>query len=92
MHPPDRIFKKKELKKPLHWKSSPSVFIGLNRVEVLVLLLPHVGGNLGPGMSNWACYFRGPPLTTGWWDPAVCHEPYVNVNNLGCDPLSTSGP
>jgi hypothetical protein len=41
---------------------------------------------------DWACYFRRAPLTTGWWDPAVCHEQRVNVNNLGCDPLSTSEP
>jgi hypothetical protein len=42
--------------------------------------------------SDWTCYFRGAPLTTGWWDPAVCHEPCVNVSNLGCDPLLTSEP
>jgi hypothetical protein len=36
-------------------------------------------------------YFRGGGLlTTSWWDPAVCHEPYIKVNNLGCDPLSAS--
>jgi hypothetical protein len=49
-------------------------------------------GNFWPGMARLCCYFRGTPLTTGWWDPAVCHEPCVNVNNLGCDPLSTSEP
>jgi hypothetical protein len=50
-------------------------------------------GIFGLGCPDWACYFRGgAPLTTGWWDPAVCHEPSVNVNNLGCDPLSTSEP
>jgi hypothetical protein len=56
---------------------------------VLVSLLPHVGwreflawdGHIGPVI-----------LTTGWWDPAVCDEPGVNVNNLRCDPLSTSEP
>jgi hypothetical protein len=41
---------------------------------------------------DWAYYFRGAPLTTGWCDPDVCYEPYVNVNNLGCDPLSTAKP
>jgi hypothetical protein len=41
---------------------------------------------------DWTCYFRRALLTTGWWDPAVCHEPSVNVNNLGDDPLSTSEP
>jgi hypothetical protein len=46
----------------------------------------------GLGWPDWACYFRGPPLTTGWWDPALCYEPSVNVNNLGCDPLWTSEP
>jgi hypothetical protein len=63
-------------------------------VEMLVLILPHVGwreflswdGQIGPIILG------GDPLTTGWWDPAVCHEPCVNVNNLGCDPLSTSEP
>jgi hypothetical protein len=83
VHPPDRIEKKK--KNPLHWKSRPPVFIGLNRVEVLALLLPHVGwreflpwdGQIGPVILG------GAPLTAGWWDPAVCHEPFVNVNNLG---------
>jgi hypothetical protein len=50
------------------------------------------GGKFFPGMPDWACYFRGASLTTGWWDPAVCHEPCVNVNNLWCDPSSTSEP
>jgi hypothetical protein len=35
--------KKKPQKGALHWKSRPPVFTGLNRVEMLVLLLPHVG-------------------------------------------------
>jgi hypothetical protein len=43
-------------------------------------------GIFGLGWLNWVCYFRGLLLTTGWWDPAVCHEPCVNVNILGCDP------
>jgi hypothetical protein len=59
---------------------------------VLVLLLPHVeqreflawDGQIGP--------LRGPPLTTGWWDSAGCHEAFVKVNSLGCDPLLTSEP
>jgi hypothetical protein len=41
IHPPDRI--EKTQKGTVHWKSRPPVFLGLNRVEVLVLLLPHVG-------------------------------------------------
>jgi hypothetical protein len=61
---------------------------------MLVLLLPRgmwreffsLNGQIGPVILGRA------PLTTGWWDPAVCHEPGVNVNNLGCDPLSTSEP
>jgi hypothetical protein len=63
-------------------------------VEVLVLLLPHVGWKeFFPGMTRLGLLFeRGAPLTIGWWDPVVCHEPYVNVNNLGYDPLSTSEP
>jgi hypothetical protein len=34
-----------------------------------------VEGIFGLGWPDWACFFKGPPLTTGWWDPAVCHEP-----------------
>jgi hypothetical protein len=55
MHSPDRI-KKKTQKRTLNWKSRPPVFTGFNRVEVLVLFLPHVGwreflawnGQIGP--------------------------------------------
>jgi hypothetical protein len=51
------------------------------------------GENFCPGMARFGCYFSGgAPLTTGWWDPAVCHEQSVNVDNLGCDPLSISKP
>jgi hypothetical protein len=51
------------------------------------------GGNFWPGNGQiWPVILRGSPLTTGWWDSAICHEPYVNVNNLGDDPLSTSEP
>jgi hypothetical protein len=86
--------KKKTQKGVLYWRSRPPVFIGVNKVEMLVLLLSHVGrreflawdDQIGPVILG------GSPLTTGWWDPAVCHEPSVNVNNLGCDPLSTSEP
>jgi hypothetical protein len=61
---------------------------------MLVLFLPHVGWRefltwdvqIGPVILGEA------PLTTSWWDPAICHELSVNVNNLGCDPLSTSEP
>jgi hypothetical protein len=49
-------------------------------------------GIFGLGWLDWACYFRGAPLTTGWWDPTVCHQPSVNVNSLGCDALTTSEP
>jgi hypothetical protein len=60
---------------------------------VLVLLLPHGRQReFFPGMSGLACYFRGAPLTTGWWDPAVCRESRVNVKSLGCEALSTSEP
>jgi hypothetical protein len=92
VHPPGRI-KKKPQKGTLHRKSKLPVFTGLNRVEVLVLLLPHVGwreflpwdGQIGPVILGGSidCRLVG---------SAVCHEPSVNVNNLGCDPLSTSEP
>jgi hypothetical protein len=42
-------------------------------------------GNFALGCPDWVCYFSGAPLTTGWWDPDVCHESYVNVNNLSHD-------
>jgi hypothetical protein len=42
VHPPNRIKKKKETQKgALHWRSRLPVFIGVNRVEILVLLLPY---------------------------------------------------
>jgi hypothetical protein len=91
VHPPDRI--KKTKKEALHWKSRPPVFIGLNRVKVLVLILPHVGWReFLPWDAQIGPVILGAPLSTGWWDLAVCHEPYINVYNLGCDPLSTSEP
>jgi hypothetical protein len=37
VHPPDKIKKKKTQKGALHWRSRPPVFIGINRVEMLVL-------------------------------------------------------
>jgi hypothetical protein len=50
-------------------------------------------GIFGLGCPDWAYYFSGgAPLTISWWDPAVFHEPYINVNNLGYDPLSMSEP
>jgi hypothetical protein len=51
-----------------------------------------VEGIFALGWPDWACYFMGTALTTVSWDPAVYHEPYVNVKNLGCDHLSTSDP
>jgi hypothetical protein len=59
VHPPDRIKKKeknKTQKGTLHWRSRPPVFIGVNRVEMLVLLFPYVrrreflawDGQIGP--------------------------------------------
>jgi hypothetical protein len=62
---------------------------------MLVLLPPHIrqreflawDDQIGPVILG-----AGAPLTTGWWDPAVCQEPSVDVSNLGCDPLSTSEP
>jgi hypothetical protein len=39
--PPDKIFLKTQ-KGALYWRSRPLVFIRVNRVEMLVLLLPHV--------------------------------------------------
>jgi hypothetical protein len=61
VHPPDRIKKKKTQKGALHWKSRPPVFIGHKRVEMLVLLLPHVrwreflawDSQIGPVILDW---------------------------------------
>jgi hypothetical protein len=41
MHLQMGLKKKKTQKGVLHWKSRPPVSIGFNRVEMLVLLLPH---------------------------------------------------
>jgi hypothetical protein len=38
-------------------------------------------GQIGPVILG-----GGAPLATGWWDPAVCHEPIVNINNLDVSP------
>jgi hypothetical protein len=53
---PKKIKKEKLKKGALHWRSRPPVFIGVNRVEMLFLLLPHVrqrkflawDGQIGP--------------------------------------------
>jgi hypothetical protein len=72
----------------------PPVFIGLNRLEMLVLFLPHVGWRefLPWDVQIGPVILGGAPLTTCLWDCAVCYEPYIDVNNLGCDPLSISEP
>jgi hypothetical protein len=51
-----------------------------------------VEGIFGLGWPHRACYFREGSIDYRGWDPALCHEPCVNVNNLGCDLLSASGP
>jgi hypothetical protein len=73
-------------------KVKTSSFFGINRVEMLVLLLPHVRQRelLAWDGQLWPIILAA--LTTDLWDPAVCHEPYVDVNNLGHDLLSTSEP
>jgi hypothetical protein len=87
VHPPDRIKKKKTQKGALQWKSRPPVFFWTQQ-----------SGDVSPTPSTCRqrefliCYFRGAPLTTGWWDPPLCHEPSVNINNLGCDPLLATEP
>jgi hypothetical protein len=93
VHPPDRTKKKKKPLQPLHWKSRPPLFTGFNRVKISPTPSTcWMEGIFALGWPDWAYYFREAPLTTGWWDAAIGHEPYVNVNNLGCDPLSTSEP
>jgi hypothetical protein len=62
VHSPDRIKKKKKKnsKGALHWRSRRPILLGVNRVEVLVLLLPHVrqreflawDGQIGPIISG----------------------------------------
>jgi hypothetical protein len=93
MHPPDRI-KNKNSKRSTALKVKTSSFYW-SQQNGDISPIPstcQTEGIFGLGWPDWACYFRGPPLTTGWWDPAVCHEPFVNVSNLGYDPLSTYEP
>jgi hypothetical protein len=93
VHPPDRI-KKTKLKKE-HYTGGQDFQFLLESTEWRCCSTPstcQAEGIFGLGWPDWACYFRGAPLTTGWRDPAVCHEPCVNVSNLGGDPLSTSQP
>jgi hypothetical protein len=67
---------------------------------MLVLLLTYVGWRevLAWNVQIGPVILGDAPWTTGWWHPAVCHEPFVNVNNLGCrsqgidNPLLTSEP
>jgi hypothetical protein len=68
VHPPDRI-KKKNSKRNTALEVKTSSFIRVNRVQMLVLLLPHVrwreffawDGQIGPVI--WG---REAPLTTSW--------------------------
>jgi hypothetical protein len=57
--PPDRI-KNKNSKRSTNWNSRPPVFIGVNRVKLLVLFLPHVKGRkflARPGISRLGLLF-----------------------------------
>jgi hypothetical protein len=98
VHPPDRIKKRKKEKKTqkkstiLEAKTSSFYWTQQSGDVSPTPSTWQAEGIFGLGWPDWACYFRGAPLTTGWWDPAVCPETYVNANNLGCDPLSTAKP
>jgi hypothetical protein len=92
VHPPDRI-RNKNSKRSTTLKVKTSRFYWSQQSgDVSPISTYQAEGIFGLEWPDWACYFRETPLTTGWWDPAVCHEPSVNVNNLGYDPLSTSEP
>jgi hypothetical protein len=94
VHPPDRI-KKKILKKE-HCAGGQDFQFLLEstewRCKSYSCHMCDRGNFLGWDDQIGLIIFRRAPLTTGWWDPAVCHEPCINVNNLGCDSLSTSEP
>jgi hypothetical protein len=65
VHPPDRI-KKKTQKEALHWRSRPPGFIGVNKMEIFVLLFPHVRqkeflawhGQIGPLILEGSIDYR----------------------------------
>jgi hypothetical protein len=68
VHIPNRI--KGKLKKEHRLEVLRSqAFIGVNRVEVLVLLLTDVMQREFLIRDGQACYLRRAPLTTGWWEP-----------------------
>jgi hypothetical protein len=92
VHPPDKFFLISKRSTTLEVKTSSFYWSQQSGDVTLTPSIWQVEGVLDLGCPDWAYYFRGAPLTTGWWDPAVCHEPYVNVNNLGYDSLSTSEP
>jgi hypothetical protein len=66
VHPPDKLKNIKTQKKALHWRSRPSVFIGVNRAEMLLLFLPHVrqrevlawDGQIGPVILGASIDYR----------------------------------
>jgi hypothetical protein len=92
MHPPDRIKKNSKRNTTLEVKTSSFYWTQQSGDVSPTPSTCWMEGIFALGWADWVCYFRGAPLTLGWWDPTVCHEPYVYVNNLGCDPLSTSEP
>jgi hypothetical protein len=101
MHCPDRIYKKKKKKKTtLEVKTSSFYWTQQSEGVSPTPSTYWIEEIFGLGCPDWACYFRGKgaPLTTSWCYTVVCHESYVNVNNLGCrsqgidNPLSISEP
>jgi hypothetical protein len=85
MHPPDRI----KTNKKEHYTGSQDLQFLLDSTPGDVSPTPsiwHAEEILALRWPDWASYCRGAPLTTGWWDPAVCHEPFVNVRKLDVIP------
>jgi hypothetical protein len=86
--------KKTKQKGTLHWRSRPPVFIGLNRMEMLVLLLPHVrlreflawDGQIGPVILGGLHLLQVGEILLY----VMSH--LLMSTNLEYDPLSTSEP
>jgi hypothetical protein len=87
--PPDSI--RKTQTGALHWGHDRQFLLHSAECRCPTPATWQAEGIFGLGWPDWSCYFRG----LHWLQVdglLLCHEPYVNVNNLGCDPLSTSEP
>jgi hypothetical protein len=83
VNPPDRIKKHSKRNTTLKVKTSNYYWAQQSEDVSHITSTCQAEEIFGLELLDGACYFRGPPLTTGWWDPAVCHEPCVKIQQSG---------